>query len=661
MEDLAGAESQLREREGALQQVKNCYDAAVQEKQRLTDAANVCLRKMTAATALINGLGGEKIRWTQQSKEFKEQIGRLVGDVLLATGFLSYCGPYNQDYRSTLMKFWMFILKDRKIPYTTNVNIISMLVDNATISEWTLQGLPNDELSVQNALIVTKSSSYPLLIDPQGQGKIWIKTKEDQNELQTTSLNHKYFRTHLEDSLSLGRPLLIEDVGVELDPVIDNVLEKNFIKSGSIEKVLVGDKECDVMPGFMIYITTKLPNPMFSPEISAKSSIIDFTVTMRGLEDQLLGRVILMEKSELESERVNLFESVMKNQRSMKELEANLLCRLTATEGSLVDDEALIEVLRETKTTAEEVNQKLQISEVTEKKIMKAREEYRAVATRGSILYFLIVEMSNVNIMYQNSLKQFLTIFDNSITKSARSNITEERINIILRYLTYEVWAFTSRSLYERHKLLFTLMLAIKIDYHKGFINHTEFMSFIKGGASLDLNAVTPKPFKWILDITWLNLVEISKLKPFNDILKKIENNEREWKMWYETEKPEQEEIPCGYNALDVFRKLILVRSWSPDRTISQARKYIEGKRIKALRNFSIKLYCISESLGSEYSETHILDLELTWEESEPRTPLVCILSTGSDPTNQIIALAKLKNIRESPISLSISSLTQFF
>lgn len=132
-------------------------------------------------------------------------IGRLVGDVLLATGFLSYCGPYNQEFRANLVKTWMDILMSRSIPYTVNLNITNMLVENATVSEWTLQGLPNDELSVQNALIVTKSRSFPLLIDPQNQGKMWIKNKEANNNLQITSLNHKYFRTHLEDCLSLGK------------------------------------------------------------------------------------------------------------------------------------------------------------------------------------------------------------------------------------------------------------------------------------------------------------------------------------------------------------------------------------------------------------------------------------------------------------------------
>ncbi|CAD1473088.1 unnamed protein product [Heterotrigona itama] len=616
--NLMEAESLLKAKDEDLKVVQKEFDGVMEERQKIVDLAEICQAKTDTATAMIEGLSGERIRWTEQIAAFKSEIDRLVGDALILIGFLSYCGPFNQEFRSLLQRQWFDFIHARKIPVSLMINITASLTDTATIGEWSLEGLPTDDLSIQNGIIVTHATRYPLLIDPQLQGKAWIKNKEEEFQLQVTFFSHKYFRNHLEDCVSLGRPLLIVDVGEELDPVLDNLLEKNFIKIGTFLKVKLGDKEVDIHKDFRLYITTKLPNPSYTPEVFARAAIIDFTVTVKGtrLEDQLLGRVILTEKKELETERTQLIADVTANNKKIKELEANLLHKLTTVEGSLIEDVELMSVLNITKQTAAEINEKLSIAKDTELRIDSAREEFRPVATRGSVLYFLICDMSLVNCMYQTAL------LDIKI-RSEKSPINQRRINFIIEYLTYEIFKYKARGLYEIHKYMFILLMTLKIDLQRDAISYEEFQYFIKGGAALDLNTVAPKPCKWITDVTWLNLIALSALRQFHYIPSQVPASEKLWKQWFDKPAPEEEPIPNGYNALDTFRRLLLIRAWCIDRTLSQSRKYI------------------SSSLGEKYAEPVITLLDVMLDESRPDTPMICFLSMGSDPTHSIEHLAK--------------------
>lgn len=144
--------------------------------------------------------------------------------------------------------------------------------------------------------------------------------------------------------------------------------------------------------------------------------------------------------------------------------------------------------------------------------------------------------------------------------RSEKSPVNQRRITYIIEYLTYEIFKYKARGLYQIHKYMFSLLMTLKIDLQRDAITYDEFQYFIKGGAALDLNNVAPKPCKWISDVSWLNLVALSSLRQFQYIVSQVPASEKLWKSWFDKPAPEEEVIPNGYNNLDTFRRLLLIR-----------------------------------------------------------------------------------------------------
>ena len=176
-------------------------------------------------------------------------------------------------------------------------------MDDATVGEWNLQGLPKDDLSIQNGIMVTNSTRYPLLIDPQGQGQNWIMKKYAESMDKYRSLanlnNPKFKDFFLKYCLEEGKTIVIEGIENEVDPVLDPVLEKQVIWKKSRGIIKIGGTDMDFNKNFHVY---DIPStqPLILTCAVHKDTIIDLAAMQKGLDQQLFGKVISKEQKALE-------------------------------------------------------------------------------------------------------------------------------------------------------------------------------------------------------------------------------------------------------------------------------------------------------------------------------------------------------------------------
>ncbi|XP_076584320.1 dynein axonemal heavy chain 6 [Chaetodon auriga] len=658
MVTLREKQQKLQEVEDQIKVLQEQFDSSVNEKEDLVNTMALTQARLTRAGKLTSALGDEQVRWQESVALFEQEIINVVGNVFIAAACVAYYGAFTSHYRQALIDQWIIQCQELSIPISSSFSLISVLGDPFVIRQWNTEGLPRDTVSTENGILVTEGRRWPLMIDPQDQANRWIRSKEAKHGLKVIKLTDPSFLRTLENAIRMGMPVLLEELKETLDPALEPILLKQTFVSGGRTLIRLGDSDIDYDKNFRFYMTTKMANPHYLPEVCIKVTIINFTVTKSGLEDQLLSDVVRLESPHLEEQRNELIVCINADRNQLKDIEDRILKLLFTSEGNILDNEELVQTLQESKVTSEAIKRRLEEAESTELMINSARERYRPVATRGSVLYFVIASLSEIDPMYQFSLKYFKQLFNSTIETSEKSSVLEERLQILLDQILLTSYINVSRGLFEQHKLIYSFMLCVEVMRQRGEISDAEWQYFLRGAASLEKDYAERPDVPWLSDFYWQTCCELEDTLPcFKDISKEITRmhirinlgrfqasiNPEDWE-GYMSELPplgksnEAKQEVRGYwsERLGAFQKLILIKSFMEENVVFAATEFV------------------IVSLGKQFVENPPVDLANLYSDMSPSTPLIFILSTGSDPMGAFQRFAKERGCLDRVESISL-------
>lgn len=623
---LTGIRSRVAELQEKVTKLEEGLMGATEEKNAAVSAAEKTERKAKLADKLVNGLSGENVRWRASIASFDALQQHLVGDVLIAAAFVSYAGPFNAAFRAALVNDkWIPDLKSRGIPITDGAKVLDMLATDSDKALWGAQGLPTDPLSVENGAIMGNAARWSLMIDPQLQGIAWVRNKEAANGLQVIQLGQPKYIDIVERCIENGTPLLIENLPEEIDAVLEPVVSRQTIRRGRNTYVKLGDKEIALDPKFKLYLQTKLANPHYRPEVATQTTLVNFCVTEKGLEDQLLALVVGKERPDLQEQVATLARQLGEYTITLKELEDGLLRRLAASKGDILEDNELIENLDETKKTADEISVKVAAAKVTEAEINASREAYRPVAARGSLFYFLVDSLNVLDRVYQYSMANFVYVLKKGIDLtpggSDESRVPEakrvgsalppdERVKLLVTDTTRMLWEYIAAGLFERHKLIVAAQLAFGILRQRGELSAPLYEYLLK--APRVAGRGNPLP-EWMPDVTWAAVQSLKEIDEFGGLPDDLIGSAKRWRDWMELERPEEEPMPGDWKKLPSFAQLLLFRALRPDRMSNVLGSFVAAE------------------LGREYVNSAQFDLGKAFEDASANTPIFVFLSPGVD------------------------------
>jgi dynein heavy chain len=638
---LADAQAQLAETEAVLSEKRASlqatmdelaalqanFESAVSKKDLLQAQYTQCVARLDRAQELMRGLGGERARWSDAVTALAVQFDNVVGDVVIVAGCISYLGAFTGLYRDQLRAKWQAAVLAEGLPTSGTaaqpVTLETVLGNAVRIRDWHISGLPRDALSVENALVIENARRWPLCVDPQGQAAGWIEKMEAVRQIRLVKAGDGDLVRSLQNAVRFGTPLLLLDVGEELDPALESLLQRATFKQGNTTMIRIGDQTVEYSDGFKLYLCTKLPNPTYSPETSTRVSLLNFAITADGLADQLLGTTVRREQSELEERRERLVLETAANRKELARLEDEVLRLLSESEGNILDDQALISTLSSSQATSADVKSRVAVADRTATKINAVRAQYVPAAKRAAALFFCCADMALVDPMYQSSLGWFQRLFVATIdaTPSRPGVSIADRVADLNAAFTRCVYTNMCRALFSRHKLVFSLLMTARLDLLGGVLDPA-VMRLVCGGVPVLAAAVEANPLPAAIDdAAWAELCNAQKVSAcFAPLPADIAARPEVWQAWLAAPQPQ---LPAPFAKLGAYPTLAVRRILSPETAVDAITEHI------------------SAVLGPEYTAPPAFDLAAAFEDGTCADPFIFVTSPGADPVARLLAFAE--------------------
>uniref|UniRef100_A0A7S2LKS4 AAA+ ATPase domain-containing protein n=1 Tax=Leptocylindrus danicus TaxID=163516 RepID=A0A7S2LKS4_9STRA len=453
-------DTEVAELESKISQYKADYATLIRDVEVLKETMETVKTKVSRAESLLKSLSQESERWEKSSSGFKHILQSIIGDGLLLASFLTYFGYFDFKTRIGLMQKWRNTLDVIGINYREELSMVESLSKASIRIEWQEQGLPSDSLSMENGVILDHCVRFPLIIDPSGQAIEFVQNKYKNSKIQKTSFLDKAFMKTLASAVRFGTTLLVENVE-SIDPVLNPILNREIQKTGGRALVRIGSEEVDYSPSFSIILSTKNPAAKLTPDLCSRVTLVNFTVTPASLQSQSLSLILRREKPEIERQRIEVLKLQGEQNVKLRSLEDQMLAKISAVEGSILDDDRVVEGMETLMKEGAQVEEQIAKSAVVMAEVEAAISKFTSLSVACRQIFVLLAAMRNIHFLYEFSSDSFMTVLESVLdeTKRVGGEMEDARLENLTTSLFRETVARMCRGLLAEDKFVFVLLL----------------------------------------------------------------------------------------------------------------------------------------------------------------------------------------------------------